>query len=137
VPSIADASAVAIKGSNINLGSDYEDGVVNYAMRVEQRLKRKKMDSNTGGKYINLDILQGTLVNCERLFSIAKHILSDRWKKTSPRLFEALLFLKANRKLWNVYAVGVAMGRSTATRVQQQQGKSDDDAEAIDRLYYY
>jgi hypothetical protein len=93
------------------------------------------MDSNTGGRLINLDILQGTSVNCERLFSIAKHILSDRWKKTSPRLFEALLFLKANRKLWNVYAVGVAMGRSTATRVQQQ-GQLDDDAEAIDRLYY-
>jgi hypothetical protein len=60
---------------------------------VEQRLKRKKMDSNTGGKYINLDILQGTSVNRERLFSIAKHILSDTRKKTSPRLFEALLFL--------------------------------------------
>ncbi len=50
VLSIADACAAAIQGSNINLGSDDEDGVVNYAMRVEQRLKRKKMDSNTGGK---------------------------------------------------------------------------------------
>jgi len=51
-------------------------------------------------------------VSCERLFSAAKHILTDVRKSTSPVLFEAILFLKHNRALWNERTVGKAMGKT-------------------------
>lgn len=56
--------------------------------------------------YMNLDILPGTSVTCERLFSLAKHVLTDTRKRTSPALFEALMLLKVNRDLWDVILVG-------------------------------
>ena len=73
-------------------------------------------------------------MNCERIFSLAKHILSDTRKKTSPRLFEALLFLKVNRSLWDVYDVGVAMGRSVAGAQQLVVDSLDYDDDIIIRL---
>ena len=62
--------------------------------------------------YIDLEMLRGTSVNCERLFSAAKFILSDTRKRTSPTLFEALLLSKVNSSYRNVYSVGQAIGRS-------------------------
>ena len=59
---------------------------------------------------MDLHVLPGTSVNCERLFSAAKFILSDTRKRTSPKLFEALLLLKVNKSYWNALSVGKAMG---------------------------
>ena len=56
-------------------------------------------------------------MNCERLFSAAKFILSDTRKRTSPKLFEALLLLKVNKCYWNEMSVGKAMGRTVVDSV--------------------
>ena len=87
---------------------------VSYAVLLQRKLKRQKRVSASEGPgvYINLEQLPGTSVNCERLFSAAKFILSDTRKRTSPTLFEALLLLKVNAESWNVFSVGEAMGRS-------------------------
>ena len=118
--------------------SDDDDEATNNALKVQRRLKRQKRVSNTAGdNYINLDLLPGTSVNCERLFSLAKHILSDTRKKTSPRLFEALLFLKVNREMWDVYDVGVAMGRSASGLVVAAEllEAGEDDEVLVDLEY--
>ena len=91
---------------------DDEDDFENYANRVAKRLKRQLQAHVPRDQYINLDLIPGTSVNCERLFSVAKHILTDTRKNTSPLLFEALMFLKVNRNLWNQRSVGKAMGRT-------------------------
>jgi hypothetical protein len=75
--------------------------------------------------YIDLNVLPGTSVNCERLFSAAKFILSDTRKRTSPKLFEALLLLKVNRNKWNSVAVGKAMGRTVDGNVVSKEEKLD------------
>jgi hypothetical protein len=118
-------------GSHPVLGSDddEEGGGGNYAKKLERRLKRQKRNNDGSDNYINFDVLPGTSVNCERLFSLAKHILSDTRKKTSPRLFEALLFLKVNRKLWDAYDVGIAMGRSSAAASQGDHSVGDSDGD--------
>ena len=87
-----------------------------YSQTLQRQLKRQKREAGErpADIYINLQILPGTSVNCERLFSIAKFILSDTRKRTNPELFEALLLLKVNRDYWNMYSVGEAMGRTTA-----------------------
>lgn len=106
-------------GDNLDAASS-DDGEVatSYALKVQRRLQRRKREaSSTSQQYINLDVLPGTSVNCERLFSLAKHILSDTRKTTSPQFFEALLFLKVNREMWNERDVGIAMGRSKSESV--------------------
>ena len=87
---------------------------------------------------MNLDVLCGTSVECEQLFSVAKNILTDTRKKTSPAVYQALLLLKLNRKQErDVYTVGKAMGKSTSTRFDVggdgvSVGEATDDHE----LYY-
>ena len=103
-----------------------------YASKVMRCLKRQKMENETCDKYINLDVLPGTSVNCERLFSLAKHILTDTRKKTAPKLFEALLFLKVNRALWDVHDVGVAMGRTAVISTASEGMLADDHDEEDD-----
>jgi hypothetical protein len=66
--------------------------------------------------HINLDALPGTSVNCERLFSAAKSVLSDTRKRTSPKLFEVLLLLKVNQNVWNIYSVGKQWERQAKAR---------------------
>ena len=56
--------------------SDDED--VSYAVRVAKRLKQEEMETVKREQFVNLDMIPGTLVNCERLFSLAKNILTDK-----------------------------------------------------------
>ena len=67
-------------------GADITDNdQLSYTQRLEQRIKRTKYNNDgMARKYINLDVLCGTSVSCKRLFSAAKHILTDTRKSTSP-----------------------------------------------------
>jgi hypothetical protein len=83
-----------------------------YIQNLERHLKQQKtMQSETELAYCNLKMIPGTSVNCERHFSLAKHILTDTRKQTTPALFEALLTLKVNREWWDEYSVAAAMKR--------------------------
>jgi hypothetical protein len=85
---------------------------LSYAQKVDARIKRRKTNNDAiATKYIDLSILCGTSVACERLFSVAKNILTDTRKKTSPPVFEAIILLKMNRSKWDVYMMGKAKGR--------------------------
>jgi hypothetical protein len=80
-------------------------------------MKRRKACSNEiAAKYINFDVLCGTSVQCERLFSVAKNILTDTKISTSPAVFQAILLLNVNRTEWDAYTVGRAIGRSTGEK---------------------
>ncbi len=81
-------------------GGDDEE---RYAARVAKRLKVQKFENSIGREqYINVEVIPGTSVNCERLLSLAKnHILTNTRKNTMPALFEVLIFLKVNRSLWD------------------------------------
>jgi hypothetical protein len=103
---------VAEQAGSLTNNDDDEHDFENYAKRVAKRLKIQMQAQVPRDQYINLDVIPGTSVNCERLFSVAKHILTDTRKNTSPLLFEALMFLKLNRNLWNHHSVGKAMGRT-------------------------
>lgn len=100
---------------------DIIDHERSYSEELERKLKRQKRVTakERPNVYMNLDMLPGTSVNCERLFSQAKFILSDTRKRTNPTLFEALLLLKVNASSWNVFSVGKAMGRTSEVNSQQ------------------
>ena len=84
---------------SLDLESDEEEA--SYAVRVAKRLKQEEMETINGEQFVNLDVIPGTSVNCERLFLLAKNILTDTRKCMAPVLFEALLFLKVNSHLWD------------------------------------
>ena len=102
-----------------------------YSEVLKRKLKRQKRE--TGAEqarknlYVNLDTLPGTSVNCERLFSQAKLILTDTRKRTSPDLFEALLLLKVNATYWNQFSVAEAMGTMDRSSVHNSNASDDDD----------
>jgi hypothetical protein len=84
-----------------------------YTQSLERHLKRQKtiVSEEEEATYWNLDLIPVTSVNCERHFSVAKHILTDTRKQTMPAIIDSLLMLKVNRKWWDEYSVGVAMGQ--------------------------
>jgi hypothetical protein len=94
---------------------DSDNQNTTYSEELQRKLKRRRIEQLQAERakvYVDLSVVPGTSVNCERLFSAAKFILSDTRKRTSPKLFEALLLLKVNRNYWNLLAVGKAMGRT-------------------------
>ena len=108
---------------------DEEDTSETFSQALQRKLKRQKRErglEQLGDKYLNLDMLPGTSVNCERLFSMAKFILSDTRKRINPNLFEALLLLKVNTRFWSVYFVGEAMGLTAATTTATANADDDD-----------
>jgi hypothetical protein len=56
----------------------------------------------------------GSSAEVERLWSVAKYILTDHRKRLTPQLFEALLFLKQNKDFWGLTEVveAIRMERS-------------------------
>ena len=123
---LAVASLVKLDNSvTIMEAESDEDEDVNYAVRVAKRLKQEELATVKRDQFMNLDVIPGTSVNCERLFSLAKNILTDTRKCTSPVLFEALLFLKVNSNLWDAYSVGKAMGR---TRELEETARNEGSA---------
>ena len=85
------------------------------------------MNADSQDIYWNLDLLPGTSVNCERQFSLVKHIRTDTRKQTSAGSFEALLLLNVNRRLWNEFSVGQAMERKSTNGSDHE-----DFSEALD-----
>ena len=61
---------------------------------------------------MNCDFILGLAAEVERLWSIATNVLTDEWKKTSPLMLEAVLFLQVNSRLWDVQTVKQALHMS-------------------------
>ena len=80
-------------------------------LKKEQSGKRKAPDDGHEVRENNvvedhvLDHVIGSVAEVERLWSIAKHILTERRAAKAPILFEAILFLRINRELWTEFTV--------------------------------
>ena len=91
-------------------------------LKSEQHRKRKVTDElvadnmNTVEDHV-LDHVIGSAAEVERLWSIAKHILTDTRSKMAPIVFEAILFLRFNRDIWNEFTVVDALN---AVRVENK-----------------
>lgn len=122
-PDAATGVIVVSSDNNDNIDTHNEES---YAETLQRKRKRQQIEvvSVKTKEYIDLNVLPGTSVNCERLFSLAKAVLSDTRKRTSPKLFEALVLLKVNRSFWNAYSVGQAMGR-----INNDSNSVDDDVD--------
>lgn len=82
----------------------------------------------------------------ERLWSIAKLVMTDRRRGLSPIVFEAILFLNQNADLWGIEDIvkAIEMNKrktwakrfvdmdSEANAHQEQYGPDDDEADSGD-----
>ena len=100
-------------------------------MRVAKQLKQEKLATTKRDQFMDLDVIPGMSVICERLLSLANNILTDTRKCTSPVLFEVLRFLKVNSNLWGAYSVGKAMGGQTSELEERNwnEGSTYDNGE--------
>ena len=72
--------------------------------------KRKRESQMADNTYCNCDFILGSAAEVERLWSHAELIMRDNRRHISPILFEALLFLKVNRRFWGASLVEEAHG---------------------------
>ena len=86
--------------------------------------------STASSKYGNCDFIYGSCAEVERLWSIiAKHILTGvRKGMMDPIIFEAILLLKLNRRLWTLGDVIQA----DADRLRRDDEDDEDDNEDED-----
>ena len=62
--------------------------------------KRKINDTKDEDLYIYCRFIFGSAVCAEILFSHCKYIKTETRNRLTPRLCEAIIFLKSNRELW-------------------------------------
>ena len=110
--STAEKSAIKsllIKSSSGNSSDQEQDGNnMSYYEQIQQ--KRRKIDQKS--KYIDCSFLTATSCSAERLFSMARWFLTSLRHRMSPIMFEAILFLKCNRRHWDLKIVSEALKAS-------------------------
>lgn len=79
-----------------------EEEVTNPAIDFDTYQQRKKPKLEKVDEYIDLRFILGSAAEVERLWSLAKHVFTDGRSSMYPRLFEAIMMLRANRDLWNL-----------------------------------
>ncbi|OQR85775.1 hypothetical protein ACHHYP_11401 [Achlya hypogyna] len=77
--------------------------------RYYETLQSRKKQRLTKANYIDFGFLASTSNTAELLFSSCKIVLEALRMSMSPLTFEAIMFLKFNRKHWNVQTVAYAV----------------------------
>ena len=108
-------------------GSDAEaDNNLSFAETILRNKRRRIAESSTAA-YIDLSFIKPTSNAVERLFSLAKHILTDTRMSTSPLVFEALIYLKKNRRFWDIAMVAKAIrGGPPAAALEEDMDEDED-----------
>ena len=78
--------------------------------------------------YVDVGLLIRPTSNaCERLFSEANYILPPHRRCMSPKMFEALLYLRKNIEYWDVYTVAQVVQSVDADSEDSKEDVSDDE----------
>ena len=97
-----------------------------FMATVNANDKRKAKEMAGESDYINCKFILGSSAStCEAMWSVADEVLGKRRQGMSPRNFEAILFLKFNKDLWDINLVAEA---------DQRRKKTDRDSRAKQRI---
>ena len=89
--------------------------------KMAKRLKTDKPDGGdeeANAEYIDASFILGTSDIVERFFSLCKYVLTDTRSSLTAEMFEMIVFLKANRDLWNLKEVDAAIKKAKSVRNQ-------------------
>ncbi len=76
---------------------------------MASRLAKPRKICSNGSEYIETSFILGSAAEIERLFSIGKNVLSQNRCALTPQMFEVLLFLRFNDRLWDAQLVAAAI----------------------------
>ena len=97
--------------------------------------KRTSNEISPAGYDDCFDHVIGSAAEVERLWSIARYILTTTRSRMTPMMFEALLFLRANRELWDETTVQKAMNAVRREQKDERLQKKMDDAAVQEQEY--
>merc|ERR1712232_144922 len=97
VESLQEAPVIRVEPTEEPIGGRSAGTILSRAM--------KKRKSETPAKYIDFNFILATAVDVERLWSLAKNILTDNRRGMATIMVQVILFLKENRDLWNCNTV--------------------------------
>lgn len=87
---------------------------------VLSEIKKRRKLSHSSPKYMDASFILGSVALVERLWSLARNVLTDNRKNCSPILIEAILFLKVNSAYWDCTTVAAAISKTRSDRVEAQ-----------------
>jgi hypothetical protein len=123
--------AVAAAGNEEKEGEPVAQQHKAYADRVLSMAHQDKRQRTDTSKYrTTIHVLPQSNL-CERLFSHAKIIMSDRRKHMKPQTLNDVLLLKANRQLWGPGLIQAILN------ARNEAGDSDNDDDDDDDSDYY
>ena len=109
--------------------SDSSEDDDQFTVMDELARKKRRMQHTTERNYRDASFVLGSVAIVERLWSLARQVLTDHRKRSTPMVTEALLFLKVNHRYWNESLVCEAMDKTksdrTAGRLAAEQQQSD------------
>ena len=89
-------------------------------LEIQKRLEKRQKINNQDPKYRDCDFILGSNAIFERVFSMAKNVLSENRRRMTPELFEAILFLKLNENLWDINLVSRAIAQAKSSRTNKR-----------------
>ena len=96
--------------------------------------KVKKLKTDPPAEYTNCDFILGTAVEVERLWSLAKGILTDNRRGMSTLMVQTILFLKENRELWTDTMVYDCIGNVKKNAGNERRRKREELLEEQDAM---
>jgi len=87
--------------------------------------KRRKMEKRGEKMCKSTDFILGSAAEVERLWSVAKLVLSDKRHRSCPVTVEAVLFLRSNRRLWGQDTVKKAMSAEMSSKADEKVALED------------
>ncbi len=115
VARLRSSPVVIVHGDEELAGEDNSRGSLGRAL--------KKRRAAPPAEYINCSFILATAIDVERLWSLAKNVLTDKRRGMATRMVQAILFLKENRDLWTeamVYDSILAVKRRNTSRRTRQ-----------------
>jgi hypothetical protein len=102
---------------------------LNLLEKLERRRKNKRSSSCLDNHFENVDYIIGSAAEVERVWSVARYVLTTQRMGLTPLMFEALMFLKMNGRFWDQSLVVEAMGMVRTARTVNALAEDDDLAE--------
>ena len=86
----------------------------------------KKLRAQPRDEYIDCSFILATAVGVERLWSLAKNVLTDRRRGMATLMVQVILFLKENRELWNDEMVFQSIAKVKKNDVNDRRRKREE-----------
>ena len=103
-------------------------------MKAKQNELEEQAQRTSKSKYNNLDIVLGSAAEVERVWSLANYILTNQRGSMEPIMFEALLYLKYNRRFWGPALIRKAYQNARAEKKSERLQKLLQRAQEYDEL---